>query len=554
MLAPRRASGLLGGAKPAAFTDQSLKRLQGINPLLADVLKETERRALESGIKIEVSEGLRDPARQQSLVAQGKSQTLRSKHLTGNAVDVHIRNPDGTPNWDFEAYRPVAEIAKAVAAEKGVPDLVWGGDWKTLKDGVHFQIGGASGKPNGGSEMRGGGGLLSMQGNPGADALQPQPQQPKSFMDRTFRDQDWRAKMAIALEGMTLNPNRGLIDVLGGEMKDRRETKKSDAAKNKTAAWLRSVGQGQLADALETGGVDAGAVVNAALQAMQPPDPMRALQMEKTQLELDQMRQSPQGKVMDVGGKLVRVMPDGSVSEIYAPPPPPQVTQVTGATLGLTGDDASKLFNVSPDGKVTAIGGGGTTVNIDQKAQGAFEEAFAKGDAQTLSGIEAAGMQAMRNAPRIARLGELLKSAPSGLVGSAKQIAGNFGIATEGLDELQAAQALISALVPEQRQPGSGPMSDKDLAEFKASLPRVINQPGGNEAIVKTMLAIAEYDAEGARIVQGLRSGSLTREQAFQALQSRPDPLAGFKVSAGAAPAGAAPSVRVYNPQTGKLE
>jgi hypothetical protein len=290
MLAPRRALGLLGGAKPAAFTDQSLKRLQGINPLLADVLKETERRALESGIKIEVSEGLRDPARQQSLVAQGKSQTLRSKHLTGNAVDVHIRNPDGSANWDFEAYRPVAEIAKAVAAEKGVPDLVWGGDWKTLKDGVHFQIGGASGKPNGGSGMRGGGGLLSMQGNPGADALQPQPQQPKSFMDRTFRDQDWRAKMAIALEGMTLNPNRGLIDVLGGEMKDRRDTKKSDAAKNKTAAWLRSVGQRQLADALETGSVDAGAVVNAALQAMQPPDPMRALQMEKTQLELDQMK------------------------------------------------------------------------------------------------------------------------------------------------------------------------------------------------------------------------------------------------------------------------
>jgi hypothetical protein len=50
--------------------------------------------------------------------------------------------PDGQPNWDFEAYRPIADTAKATAASLGIPDFVWGGDWKTLKDGVHFQIGG----------------------------------------------------------------------------------------------------------------------------------------------------------------------------------------------------------------------------------------------------------------------------------------------------------------------------------------------------------------------------------------------------------------------------
>ena len=39
--------------------------------------------------------------------------------------------------------------------------------------------------------------------------------------------------------------------------------------------------------------------------------------------------------------------------------------QVIGADLGMTGEDAGKLFNVGPDGKVTGIGGGGVSVDID---------------------------------------------------------------------------------------------------------------------------------------------------------------------------------------------
>jgi flagellar protein FlgJ len=104
--------------------------------------------------------------------------------------------------------------------------------------------------------------------------------------------------------------------------------------------------------------------------------------------------------------------------------------------------------------------------------------------------------------------------------------AGEWGIPTEGLDELQTAQAIISALVPEQRQPGSGPMSDADLALFKQSLPRIIGQPEGNKLIIDTMRGIAEYDAEGARIVQKLRNEEMTRAEAFEALMNRKNPLA----------------------------
>jgi hypothetical protein len=102
---------------------------------------------------------------------------------------------------------------------------------------------------------------------------------------------------------------------------------------------------------------------------------------------------------------------------------------------------------------------------------------------------------------------------------------------------LQAAQALINSLVPEQRQPGSGPMSDADLELFKQSLPRIINQPGGNQLIIGTMRAIAQYDAEGAKIVQDLRANKIDRAQAFEMMLNRADPMAAFRSGLGAAPA-----------------
>ena len=179
-----------------------------------------------------------------------------------------------------------------------------------------------------------------------------------------------------------------------------------------------------------------------------------------------------------------------------------------------------------------AFSGGGTSIQIDQRAASEFEDAFAKGDAATISDVSAAGMQAIRNIGRIDELDRLLQSAPTGAQGYLKSVAGQYGINTEGLDDIQAATALINSLVPEQRQPGSGPMSDADLELFKQSLPRIINQPGGNAQIISTMRAIADYDAQGAEIVQRLRAGEIDRPMAFQLLQGRTNPLSTFSVQA----------------------
>ena len=83
------------------------------------------------GIKVFVNEWYRTIDGQKELVRQGKSQTLKSKHIDGLAVDLIIlRGKDVI--WDFEAYRPLGDYWEKLGG-------IWGGNWTTLKDGVHFQ-------------------------------------------------------------------------------------------------------------------------------------------------------------------------------------------------------------------------------------------------------------------------------------------------------------------------------------------------------------------------------------------------------------------------------
>ena len=201
------------------------------------------------------------------------------------------------------------------------------------------------------------------------------------------------------------------------------------------------------------------------------------------------------------------------------------------------------------DWQLAQGGAGASNINVINAGADEFAEAFARGDAEMLGTMTETGLAASRNIPRINELERLLSDAPSGIAGAAALRAGDFGINTDGLDDLQAANAIISSLVPEQRQPGSGPMSDADLDLFRQSLPRIINQPGGNERIVNTIRGIAEYDAQGAAIVQSLRAGEITRSEAFEQLQNRVNPLDGFDAGEAAAPVLGAP-VTVESLQT----
>lgn len=113
----------------------SLKRLEGVHPDMNRVV----RRAIEiTDIDFTVLEGRRTLERQKQLFAQKATKTMNSRHLTGHAVDL-APLLDGKVSWDWPLYHRLAKSVKAAAAELGVP-LTWGGDWRTFKDGPHWEL------------------------------------------------------------------------------------------------------------------------------------------------------------------------------------------------------------------------------------------------------------------------------------------------------------------------------------------------------------------------------------------------------------------------------
>ncbi|WP_348897437.1 M15 family metallopeptidase, partial [Escherichia coli] len=68
----------------------------------------------------------------------GKSQTMNSRHLTGDAVDV-VAYIGSQVSWDWPLYEKIAQAFKQAAAELNTP-IEWGGEWRSLKDGPHFQL------------------------------------------------------------------------------------------------------------------------------------------------------------------------------------------------------------------------------------------------------------------------------------------------------------------------------------------------------------------------------------------------------------------------------
>jgi len=114
---------------------RSIERLQGVHP---DLVRVVERAIDLTTVDFTVLEGLRSPERQQTLVASGASQTLNSRHITGHAVDLGAW-VDNQVDWSWPLYTKIANAMKAAANELGV-SIVWGGDWKTFKDGPHFEL------------------------------------------------------------------------------------------------------------------------------------------------------------------------------------------------------------------------------------------------------------------------------------------------------------------------------------------------------------------------------------------------------------------------------
>ena len=114
---------------------RSKERLEGLHP---DLVKVVERAIELSEVDFTVLEGIRTITRQQRLVEAGASTTMRSRHLTGHAVDLGAW-VDRRVAWDWPLYYKISEAMLNAATELNV-FVEWGGEWKTFPDGPHFQL------------------------------------------------------------------------------------------------------------------------------------------------------------------------------------------------------------------------------------------------------------------------------------------------------------------------------------------------------------------------------------------------------------------------------
>lgn len=202
-------------------------------------------------------------------------------------------------------------------------------------------------------------------------------------------------------------------------------------------------------------------------------------------------------------------------------------------TLGLRAEAAGLKPGTPEYQKFMASGGDKgplVTIGDTQTAFGKEADVLA---AKTYSGLVDQGFKASGQLAELAKLEDLLAGVDTGAGAQFKSFLGQYGINTEGLSDIQAAEAAVSRLIPEQRQPGSGGASDKDFATFKAALPSLINQPGGNKLIIDTLRAINEYDVAASiiagKVLDGPDNGGLTRAEGRKALLELGNPLAGFK-------------------------
>jgi hypothetical protein len=106
------------------LSKRSHDRLFGVDPRLVAVVNTAIG---ITKVDFGVTEGLRTEATQRQYVDAGKSQTMNSKHLTGEAVDL-VAYVNGVVSWELNLYDDIADAMKIAAIEHDLP-LRWGAAW-----------------------------------------------------------------------------------------------------------------------------------------------------------------------------------------------------------------------------------------------------------------------------------------------------------------------------------------------------------------------------------------------------------------------------------------
>jgi len=117
------------------YTTRTAANLATVHP---DLQKLAHRADELTEVEFLVTEGIRTMKRQRELVAAGASQTLKSRHLTGHAIDI-VPLIGSEVCWKSQAFWLPLEAFRKAARELAI-DVEFGADWRTLKDLPHIQL------------------------------------------------------------------------------------------------------------------------------------------------------------------------------------------------------------------------------------------------------------------------------------------------------------------------------------------------------------------------------------------------------------------------------
>jgi hypothetical protein len=336
-------------------------------------------------------------------------------------------------------------------------------------------------------------GLLQNEGNEMAQPQQPQrPQGLLSSLGVQRRDPnaqgetsqpfynrqsfgDTMARLAPALGRMGVmgleGPAQAALDARNQRQGDERAQQAQAAQRNQTIEWLVSNGREDLAGAVQSGGL-------------------------------------PIGEAM-------------SLAMAPAEAPPEQFRQVTGAELGMEGESAGMMFNVGPDGKITAIGGSGVNVDITNDMGGgeidpdaALRAGLSEGLVKEFGTYRTAGSAASASLGDLNTLQELAALAPEG------PISGRLAQAFPEFNDVAALRdAIVKRVGPSLRAEGSGSTSDIEYQGMLDSLGNMRNTREANAAIIAVMQAKAQFNIARADIVNRMMGDTnYTQAQAMQDL------------------------------------
>ena len=106
------------------LSSRSLKKLEGVDEGLVNVVLEAIKLTT---VDFGVTYGLRTLEQQKELYEAGRSQTMKSKHLDGRAVDV-VAYFGSDISWELNIYDDICDAFAEAARRVSIP-IKWGAAW-----------------------------------------------------------------------------------------------------------------------------------------------------------------------------------------------------------------------------------------------------------------------------------------------------------------------------------------------------------------------------------------------------------------------------------------